>query len=223
MWNTSIPLLCIVLPASLQLPPAAAAGSPAHAAFEKTCSSCHPAKKAAGKDYTEEKWRATVARMREHAADTKHAFPAETGDRIARYLAGKDGDAAGAATAPETGGGAGLYTAGKVLGVFTAALIAGMIAAGLLRRKLRRYFRPLHAAGAALLLAAAAAHGVILYLQAGPPAQAWHLCGTAALIVALCTAAGGLLRRRLKKRFLPLHVTGALAAAALVCLHRLLY
>lgn len=223
MWKNCSPLFCIVFAAVS--PALAAAGeipSPQEL-FDTTCSSCHPAKKAAGKDYSAGKWRATVARMRKHAADTEHAFSAETGEQIARYLAGGDGDAPGAATAPGTGGGPALATAGKVLGVITAVLIAGMITAGLLRRKLGKRFRPLHAAGAAVLLAAAAAHAVILYLHAGPPAQPWHLCGTAAILVALGTAGGGLLRRRLKKMFLPLHVTGALAAAALVLLHRLLY
>jgi len=192
-----------------------AVDSPASAAlFAATCARCHPAERALGRRLPAAEWREIVLRMRGHAASGEEAFSAAAAEAIISHLAG--GEAHGEEHED------GLTEAGKLLGVATGALVVCMIASGLSRRKLRRRFRPLHATIAVLMGLALLGHAAILYLHVGPPRSVWHLCGSAALLVILGTASGGLLRRKLGRNFLKLHMTGAFAALVLIVLHRVL-
>jgi len=101
-------------------------------------------------------------------------------------------------------------------------LLIALIATGLVRRRLKRRFRPVHAALAFLLALAVIGRAAGLYARAGMPRSVWRLCGSAALLVAAVGAAAGLMRRRLKRRFLRVHVTLAFTALILAVLHRLL-
>ena len=192
----------------------------AQALFEQTCSQCHPAARATERSRSREEWQAIVTRMREHARETDTAIARETAETIVAFLARGDAapgvspSAPGHTHAEEHGRGAGEL--GEALGITTAALVLCMIASGLLRRKLRRRFGPLHAAMAVLLAAAVLAHGTILYLHTGFPRSLWHLSGSAGLLALLATAGAGLLRRRLRRRFLKLHMAGATCSAAMV-------
>lgn len=190
--------------------------------FERTCSQCHPLSKVTAEPRPAAEWPALVKRMQTHAQTGDKTFDNTVADEITAFLVHNAAAAdpslnpAPAEAASEAG------EMGEALGIATAVLIAAMIVAGALRRRIGRRFRLLHRSGAVLLVCALAAHAAILFLSYGPPNSLWHLCGSGAFLLVGVTALLGLNRRRIGRRFVPVHASAAGLTAALALLHRLL-
>ncbi len=208
--------------------------------FEATCSRCHPAKASWRNTRSEEKWKSTVARMRRHAGSGTKAFDAEAAARIVAYLAPGRGvadvavgaSASAVAATPKTAvdeqaehphEDAGGAWAAKALGLASGAFLLLLVGSGLARRRLKRRFHRVHVTLVSAFGIVLAAHAALLYLQTGIPRTAWHLLGSAALATGVLNAAVGLGRRRLKRRFLPVHKALAALILVLAALHRVLF
>lgn len=109
--------------------------------------------------------------------------------------------------------------AARWAGYLAVGLAGALLATGLARRRLRRRFRPIHAALALGLFACIAFHTVVLVIEYGTPRMLWLWFGVGSLVIFVATQAGGLLRRRLRRAFLRFHVAGAVAGTVLTVLH----
>lgn len=235
MRATLATMVCVVATAaSAQQSRDSAAALDGAQEFRQVCTRCHALEKARGTGRRSlEQWQATVKRMQSHATGGDKAFGDETANRIVAYLAPERTQTPADQPQPDAGQAQPLVSPvepehhgraelGEALGIVLGLLIVAMIASGLARRKLKRRFRPVHATLAVILGAALAGHVVLLLTEVGPPRSAWHWCGTLGLCALLGTAAGGLLRGRLGRHFLKLHMSGAFLALLLAILHRVL-
>ncbi|NOY82552.1 MAG: hypothetical protein GXP31_16260 [Kiritimatiellaeota bacterium] len=235
VWNCPVPVvLMLVLVGGVC---STAQVGTAQAWFEATYAPRRPAKVSWGDTCSAEVWKRTVERMRRCVGRGAEAFEAETAARIvanpvpSKPPAAVAGSPAGHASpsSAATGESAeppheefhGSRTA-KVLGITSGVLLLFLIGSGLARRQLKRRFHRIHVALVSVLGATLAIHAVLLALQTGIPRAAWHLFGSAALATGVLNAAVGLGRRRLRRRFLPVHKALAALILFLAVLHRVL-
>jgi hypothetical protein len=90
---------------------------------------------------------------------------------------------------------------------------------GFVRRRMGRTFRPVHHGLALALFVATAIHAIIYLSEFGAPWVSWLWMGILATLVLVFTELVGMVRGRLKRWFLRLHIVGGLAGLVLVLLH----
>jgi hypothetical protein len=195
---------------------------PAAELFRDVCSGCHGHEKADPSSKSPDEWPATVERMRNMAVGSKAEFTGEEASEVSEFLVKAAASTPVSDNPGETSSGAALLEAAATIGFAVGALISIMLITGLARRRLRRNFRLIHITGAVMLFACIAAHAVLLYAEFGIPSSFWHAMGSMSSASAFMAAAAGIGRRRLGKKFLPVHVSFGFAALALAVLHRIL-
>ncbi len=222
------------------------------ALFENTCSQCHALSKVRRYGpRSPEQWKHLVARMRQIAQGGSKAFSEATAARISTYLGSEAGSRAGgnsASPASSVGPGAAPSAAavqpaagrmekhaeslagesgeahdlGALLGAGAGLFLLALIGSGVARRRLKRRFHAVHIGLVTAFACLLGAHAILLFLQFGPARSFWHGSGAAALGMGIVTAGVGRLRRRIGRRFLPIHKTLAFSVLVLAVLHRLL-
>jgi hypothetical protein len=107
----------------------------------------------------------------------------------------------------------------KITSHIAVAMLVVLLVSGMLRKKLKPAFSPIHHAAALLLFVTIAIHASIHLVEFGPVPVLWLWFGIAAIVVLLATEGVGLLRKQLRKRFLRLHMIGGALGGVLTILH----
>ena len=107
----------------------------------------------------------------------------------------------------------------KITSYLAVTMLAVLLVSGMLRKKLKPAFSPIHHTAALLLFVTIAIHASIHLVEFGPVPVLWLWFGIAAIAVLLATEGVGLLRKQLRKRFLRLHMIGGALGAVLTILH----
>jgi hypothetical protein len=107
----------------------------------------------------------------------------------------------------------------KITSYLAVTMLAVLLVSGMLRKKLKPAFSPIHHTAALLLFVTIAIHASIHLVEFGPVPVLWLWFGIAAIAVLIATEGVGLLRKQLRKRFLRLHIIGGTLGALLTILH----
>lgn len=109
--------------------------------------------------------------------------------------------------------------AAKQTGYIAVVALAVLILTGLLRKKMRMYFRPIHNATALILFICLSIHGIIYIAEYGLPSVAWYWFGILGLIAIVITEAIGLFLRQLPRYYKRLHLASGIAGLILTIMH----
>jgi hypothetical protein len=107
----------------------------------------------------------------------------------------------------------------KITSYLAVTMLVVLFVSGMLRKKLKPAFSPIHHTAALLLFVTIAIHASINLVEFGPVPVLWLWFGIAAIVVLLATEGAGLLRKQLRKRFLRLHIIGGALGGVLTILH----
>lgn len=107
----------------------------------------------------------------------------------------------------------------RITSYIAVGMLLVLLVTGVVRKKIRVVFSPIHHTAALILFVTIAIHASIHLVEFGPVPVLWLWFGIGAIVVLLATEGAGLLRKQLKKRFLRLHMIGGTLGLILTILH----
>ena len=107
----------------------------------------------------------------------------------------------------------------KFMGYVATALMSLMVVTGLTRKTLKRNFSSIHMALAIALFGALAVHVSVYLAEYGAQNVSWLWFGILASVLVGLVEFGGLMRRKLGAKFIPLHSICGCVGLVLVLLH----
>lgn len=107
----------------------------------------------------------------------------------------------------------------KKTGYLAVAALVVLLLTGLIRKRIRTLFRPIHAASALVLFICLSVHGIVYLAEYGAPGVTWLWFGIISLLVLAAAETVGLFRRHLTRLFIPIHAAGGVIGLLLAVLH----
>lgn len=111
----------------------------------------------------------------------------------------------------------------KITGYVAIVLLAMMVLSGLMRRRMKKGFRPVHIGLAVAMAFCAIFHSAVFVWRYGTPGILWFWFGLAALAVIVAALAGGYWRSRMGGLLFRFHKAAAWGGLTLTVLHWVWY
>lgn len=217
--------------------------------FEAKCSTCHGIRDYHLGKRSLKEWQLVVERMATYGGDEEDQWTDEEGDEIIAHLYlgkheplepgemyeyEKPTPVATSETQPATTSAPAVKAKRKLIiswrksktlwlakdmGYVATGVMLLMVVSGLLRKKLKRNFRSIHIVLALLLFGALAIHASVYLCEYGAPNVMWLWSGIIASVLIGLVEFGGLFKRKLGARFIPVHSICGVVGLVLVSVH----